>query len=232
MEPWELAAREAIRDLVATYNQLGDAGRTEPLMELFTEDAVLEIPGRTLRGREAIRGFFAEVSAGSGRKPIRLLRHFTSTHQIVVDGPESASGRCYYQVLTEHGLVCEQLDGPRWVGEHREDERSDLTPPHETSRHRHVVARRRLRPEVAMLDVEVARQRGAFEAERVGLTTGPAIRVISSGILLMKCPAHQIETQGLCWMVLLVVQQEGLGCPGWIVVVVLHDEIKLATIGP
>jgi uncharacterized protein (TIGR02246 family) len=104
VEPWQLAAREAIRDLVARYNQLGDAGRTEPLVELFTADAVLKVPGRTLQGREAIRDFFSEVAGGTGRKPIRVLRHFVATHQIDLEAEDAATGRCYYQVLTEHGL--------------------------------------------------------------------------------------------------------------------------------
>ena len=104
MEPWQLAAREAIRDLVARYNVLGDAGRTAEVVALFTEDAVLAIPGRTLRGRDAIRDFFAEVAGGTGRKPIRLLRHLTATHQIDLDDEREAHGCCYYQVLTEDGL--------------------------------------------------------------------------------------------------------------------------------
>ena len=32
------------------------------------------------------------------------MRHFTSTLQIDLTGPEEASSRCYYQVLTTHGL--------------------------------------------------------------------------------------------------------------------------------
>lgn len=126
MEPWELAAREAIRDLVARYNANGDAGRLGPMLELFVEDAVLDVPDRTLRGRAEIRAFFEEVASGRGRKPIRLLRHFTATHQIDLLGPEAARGRCYYQVLTNAGLdhwgryVDEyRLRGDRWLFQRR-----------------------------------------------------------------------------------------------------------------
>lgn len=105
MEPWEVAAREAIRDLVARYNANGDGGRFDPMLELFAEDAVLEVPDRRLEGRATIRRFFEEVAAGSGDRPrARLLRHFTATHQIDVESEERARGRCYYQVLTEAGL--------------------------------------------------------------------------------------------------------------------------------
>ena len=43
MEPWELIAREAARDLVARYNANGDAGRLDEVLALFRADAVLEV---------------------------------------------------------------------------------------------------------------------------------------------------------------------------------------------
>jgi uncharacterized protein (TIGR02246 family) len=105
LEIWELIARESIRDLVARYNANGDAGRFDSMLELFAVDAVLEVPNQTLAGRAAIRSFFEAVAAGgSGRPRVRLLRHFTATLQLDVEGPSKARGRCYYQVLTEAGL--------------------------------------------------------------------------------------------------------------------------------
>jgi hypothetical protein len=128
VEPWELAAREAIRDLVARYNANGDSGRFPAMLELFAEDAVLEVPeqGR-IEGRAAIRAFFEGVASGAGGRPrARLLRHFTATLQIDLESPTRARGRCYYQALTEAGLDhwgryvdryrCEQ---GRWLFEHR-----------------------------------------------------------------------------------------------------------------
>lgn len=104
MEPWEIEARESIRDLVARYNASGDAARFDEMIGLFAEDAQLVVPGRELRGRAAIRAFFEEVARGAGRLPVRVLRHHTATHQIDVVGRDEARGRCYYQVLTEWGL--------------------------------------------------------------------------------------------------------------------------------
>ena len=69
MKPGELEARESIRDLVARYNANGDAGRLDAVLELFAEDAVLEVPGETLRGRAAIRAFMARVASGAGGPP-------------------------------------------------------------------------------------------------------------------------------------------------------------------
>lgn len=127
MQPWELEARESIRDLVARYNANGDSGRFDAMLELFAEDAVLEVPGRRIEGRAAIRAFFEGVARGdAGRRPIRLLRHFTATHQIDLVSETEARGRCYYQVLTEAGLdhwgrytdTYRKLEG-RWRFAHR-----------------------------------------------------------------------------------------------------------------
>jgi hypothetical protein len=107
MEIPEIEARECIRDLVARYNANGDSGRIDAVVELFAADAVLEIPGRELRGREAIRSFLGGIGASTRAQlagGVKLIRHFTATHQIDVDAPDRACGRCYYAVLTDRGL--------------------------------------------------------------------------------------------------------------------------------
>jgi len=134
VESWEWIARESIRDLVARYNANGDSGRFDPMLELFTDEAVLEVEGRNLEGRAAIRSFFEGVAAGDGPR-VRLLRHFTATLQIDLENRSSARGRCYYQVLTEAGLDhwgryvdryrCE--DG-RWLFCHRSVSVDGVTP--------------------------------------------------------------------------------------------------------
>ena len=101
----ELAARESIRDLVARYNANGDAARFDPMLELFAEDATLEIPGGVHRGKAAIRALFTDVSKRTGAgKAAAFIRHFTATHQIDLVSETEARGRCYYAVLTERGL--------------------------------------------------------------------------------------------------------------------------------
>ncbi len=105
METWELVARESIRDLVARYNANGDAGRFDPMLELFAEDAILEVPNATLRGRREIRAFFEGVGERTGEgRAARFVRHLTATHQIDVLSETEARGRCYYAVLTDRGL--------------------------------------------------------------------------------------------------------------------------------
>ena len=59
MQDWEIAAREAIRDLVARYNANGDSGRFDPMLELFAEEAVMELPDGEHAGRTAIRAMLS-----------------------------------------------------------------------------------------------------------------------------------------------------------------------------
>ena len=107
MEHWEFEAREAIRDLVARYNANGDSGRFGPMLELFTPDAVMHIPSGSHRGIAEIEGIFTNAAAKTGSgdgAAAAFIRHHTATLQIDLDGLETASSRCYYQVLTDRGL--------------------------------------------------------------------------------------------------------------------------------
>jgi len=128
MEHWELVARESIRDLVARYNANGDAGRFDPLLELFSDDAVMELPGRLCEGRAAIRAMFEEIAqrTGGDAGAARFIRHFTATHQIDIEGPGDARGRAYYMVVTERGpdhwgryVDRYRRQGDRWYFAHR-----------------------------------------------------------------------------------------------------------------
>ena len=100
MEPWELSAREHVRDLIAHYNLAGDRGWLDDMLALFAPDATLTIDGSDHVGRDAIRAVFSQAR---GPHP-ELIRHFTATLQIDVPGPDQASSRCYFQVLTVNGL--------------------------------------------------------------------------------------------------------------------------------
>jgi len=125
METWELVARESIRDLVARYNAKGDAGLFDAMLELFTEDAILDLEDGVHHGRSAIRDLFEEVAARTGQETTsraRFIRHFTSTHQIDLTNRSAARGRAYYVVFTDLGADhwgryvddYRQVDG-RWL---------------------------------------------------------------------------------------------------------------------
>lgn len=105
MEASELTARESIRELVAAYAQLADGGRFEELLQLFTDDARLEIDGGAVaNGRDALRNFFTgtgdQLRAATSRP---VIRHHTSNLRITLSSPSEAEGTCYFFVVTERG---------------------------------------------------------------------------------------------------------------------------------
>lgn len=128
MELWELAAREALRELVAGYAQAADSGRLDDVAAAFTPDGVLETPDRVEhRGREAIRAFLGAAGAAlAGATTAPLIRHHVSNLRLAVSGPDDATGAAYFLVVTERGPDhwgryrdrYVRLDG-RWLFAHR-----------------------------------------------------------------------------------------------------------------
>jgi uncharacterized protein (TIGR02246 family) len=106
LDATDLHAREAIRDLVARYNSYGDSGLFDRMLELFAPDASLEVDGVPHEGHAAIRAVFTGVRdhTSKGRPGPAYLRHCTSTHQIDLVDESTATGRCYFLVLTAIGL--------------------------------------------------------------------------------------------------------------------------------
>ena len=108
MDLQELVARESARDLVARYNACGDGDQLGEMIDLFARDAVMDVGEWGLHeGIDAIRAFFEGVRRPAGGDPAaerRYIRHFTATHRIDVDGPNRATGQCYFMVITAHGL--------------------------------------------------------------------------------------------------------------------------------
>lgn len=107
MDVAELIARENIRDLVARYNSTADTGRFDETIALFAPDAVLELGGNRYEGAEAIRSVFTGTRdrvATHAKDAPRYLRHCTSTLQIDLTSPTTATGRCYFFVIMDRGL--------------------------------------------------------------------------------------------------------------------------------
>jgi ketosteroid isomerase-like protein len=105
MELWEIAARELIRDTIVQYAHHADTGRFAELVELFTEDAVLEVDGlRPLNGRQEIQQFLTGTKtslASTLKHP--YIRHHISTLRIDVHSPDEASAASYFLAITERG---------------------------------------------------------------------------------------------------------------------------------
>src|SRR5687767_3258883 len=105
MDLAELAARESIRDAIASYAHFADGGRFADLAALFAEDGVLEIAGQEpLCGRAAIEAFLngtAERLAGSG--PRVVVRHHVTSTRIDVTGADEATAASYFLVVSSEG---------------------------------------------------------------------------------------------------------------------------------
>jgi hypothetical protein len=128
VEPWEVAAREGVRETVHRYAHLVDSGRIEEVLALFAEDGTLEAGNLPpAHGRDAIRrlllGAAARLAAATERS---LVRHHVSNLVIDVTGPESATAAAYFLVVTERGpdhwgRYRDQLvqAGGHWLFRHR-----------------------------------------------------------------------------------------------------------------
>jgi uncharacterized protein (TIGR02246 family) len=102
MEPWELAAREAIRETLARYAHLVDRGRLDDAAALFTEDAVLEAGDEApARGRAAIRALFA--GAGTRLAAGGRIRHHVSSVTIAFEDAWTATAESYFLAVVESG---------------------------------------------------------------------------------------------------------------------------------
>lgn len=97
----ELVAREEIRQLLATYNVAGDRGRREEFGSVFSEDAVLEMPGARCDGRAAI---LDRLFTSPSERKLTFVRHNLTTSKIDFTSPTEANGRTYFFVITDVGL--------------------------------------------------------------------------------------------------------------------------------
>lgn len=105
MQAWEMAAREAIRELVARYAHAADGGRFDAVVASFAPDGVLETPdGVAHRGRAAIDAFLgATRSALAAATRRAVIRHHVSNLHLDVTDAATASGAAYFFVVTERG---------------------------------------------------------------------------------------------------------------------------------
>jgi hypothetical protein len=95
------ADRNAIRNLMARYSLSSDCGRFEALAETFAEDGTLCFSGQATTGRAQI---VARLNLrGPRNAALTFTRHHLTTSLIEVEG-ESATGKTYFQVLTNIGL--------------------------------------------------------------------------------------------------------------------------------
>ena len=106
MEPWELSARERIRDTVARYTWAGDSGRIEELAACFCPDGALQIRGEpAVSGRDAIVARLTSVAATPAAAGLRrIVRHNVTNVRFTLLTPRRAEVASYFTVFTEIGL--------------------------------------------------------------------------------------------------------------------------------
>ncbi len=95
------ADRNAIRNLMARYSVASDCGRSEALADTFAEDGTLCFSGHATTGRSQIVARLNQ--RGPRNAALTLTRHHLTTSLIEVEG-ERATGKTYFQVLTNIGL--------------------------------------------------------------------------------------------------------------------------------
>ena len=108
IDPADLTAREAVRDVIARYTWAGDAGKAEVLAELFVADGVLDVGdhgGRWVGRHEIVRQLAAVAdrvaAAGTAPGPVR---HHVSSLIVTHTSPTEAESSSYFLVLTGIGV--------------------------------------------------------------------------------------------------------------------------------
>ena len=113
----ELLAREAIRDTIAKYNVSGDRLKAEDYAACFTEDGIIESTTKGVRdnfryeGRAAIlewQNAWRNAKPGQEtRKDVvrkaTFVRHNLTTCKIDMTGPDTATARTYWIVMSDNG---------------------------------------------------------------------------------------------------------------------------------
>ena len=134
MEAWELHAREAVRDTIASYTFLADHGRFDDVAALFAVDGVLEVQGiggATAQGRDAVLDFFQGVGRDVTvvERPPGRMQHHVASVRVEIVSPAEANATSYFTVMTGAGVdhwgryrdrLAPDRDGSgRWLFAHR-----------------------------------------------------------------------------------------------------------------
>lgn len=131
----QLAARLAVTDLVARYTWFGDRGRIAELVDLFTEDGVLDVGnhGGRWEGRDRIAAELdavVERTREAARATAAIpgpVTHHVANHLVDVV-PDRTAATCRATFLVLHGPGVDhwgtyrdrcRLDGDRWRFEER-----------------------------------------------------------------------------------------------------------------
>jgi hypothetical protein len=109
----ERCAIEAIRRTIHAYNVAGDSRNAALYVPLWAEDARLEfagfgpVPGFACQGADEIARRTEAWNPDPAKDPAfaktRFIRHNLTTSLITLTGPDTATARTYFLVMTEIG---------------------------------------------------------------------------------------------------------------------------------
>jgi hypothetical protein len=90
-----LEDKDRIRELLARYCFHYDEAQFDRWLALWTDDGVLDIDGRSIRGRAGLEGFTRAAVLVDGRPP---MKHLVMNEIITVEGA-TATASCYLVVV-------------------------------------------------------------------------------------------------------------------------------------
>ncbi len=117
-----LLIERACDRLVNRYANLLDAYDHDAFMDLWADDAVLDMLGREYRGREAIRSWLL------AREPNMICRHFVTNIVTYVMSGIAARGNCYTIAYRVSGMLGREpglLEAPTFIVNYRNEFRLD-----------------------------------------------------------------------------------------------------------
>lgn len=116
------SARAQIANVVAIYNNCGDRGRVDEMLEAFTPDAVYDLPGSQYRGADEISAFLSGIVANGAKPPqegaattsLAGARHHLTTNRIEFLSDVEADSWTYFftmarGVVFQEGLYIDRL---------------------------------------------------------------------------------------------------------------------------
>jgi hypothetical protein len=115
------SARATISNVIATYNNCGDRGMIDELLSVFAADALYELPGLRMEGRDAIRAYLLGIiersrstanrdeKSTSATSKLFGSRHHLTTSRIEFLSSEEATAWTYFYVMRQGVIFQEGL---------------------------------------------------------------------------------------------------------------------------
>lgn len=107
MDLEQLLARESIRHCISIYNNTGDRGKIDDMMECFTDTATLHIDNREICGKPAIKEYFYSIVSSGYMSKIssKPAKHHVTSSRIELDESKTEASSWSYFLLISDGSI-------------------------------------------------------------------------------------------------------------------------------